>query len=107
MRSPPVRGRGRVEEGHPLRQGLNTPDYSSTENLRWQTRGYSMKPLKPVRRFDVFAEYNRLEKMDEGMPPHEAKGYALWVAKGWLRRNSAGFLESLSRSQKGNGEREF
>jgi len=40
-----------------------------------------MKPLKPVRRFDVFAEYNRLERMDEGMPPDEAKGYALWVAK--------------------------
>lgn len=40
-----------------------------------------MKPLKPIRRFDVFAEYNRLEKMEGGTPADEAAGYGLWVAK--------------------------
>ncbi len=40
-----------------------------------------MKPLKPIRRFDVFAEFNRLEKLEEGIPADEASGYAIWVAK--------------------------
>jgi hypothetical protein len=40
-----------------------------------------MRPLKAIRRFDVFAEYNRLERMEGGMPADEAKGHALWVAK--------------------------
>jgi hypothetical protein len=40
-----------------------------------------MKPLRPIRRPDVFAQYNRLEKMEEGMLPDEAKSYALWVAR--------------------------
>jgi hypothetical protein len=39
------------------------------------------KPAKPIRRFDVFAEYRKLDAEDEGMPPDEAKGYGLWVAK--------------------------
>ncbi len=40
-----------------------------------------MKPLKPIRRFDVFAEFSRLERLEDGMPPDEAKGYGIWVAK--------------------------
>jgi len=40
-----------------------------------------MKPLKAIRRFDVFAEFNRLDKIQEGMPADEAKGYGLWIAK--------------------------
>jgi hypothetical protein len=36
-----------------------------------------MKPLKPIRRFDVFAEFNRLEKLEEGIPADEASGYAI------------------------------
>ena len=31
-------------------------------------------PLKPVRRFDVFAEVKRLEALAEGRPEDEAKG---------------------------------
>jgi hypothetical protein len=34
-----------------------------------------------VRRFDVFAEYTRLEKLREGLPADAAKGYAVWLAK--------------------------
>jgi hypothetical protein len=40
-----------------------------------------LKPRLPVRRFDVFAEYNRQEAMQKGTPEDEAAGYGLWVAK--------------------------
>jgi hypothetical protein len=41
-----------------------------------------LKPRKPIRRFDVFAEYRKLDaETDDGMPVDQAKGYGLWVAK--------------------------
>ena len=40
-----------------------------------------MKPRAPVRRFDVFAEYNKLEALRDGRPLDEAKGHGLWLAK--------------------------
>src|SRR5688500_16457194 len=40
------------------------------------------KPQAAIRRFDIFAEYNRLEAMDKkDMKAAEAKGYGLWLAK--------------------------
>ena len=39
------------------------------------------KPRAAIRRFDVFAEYNKLEAMKDGRLEDEAKGYGLWVAK--------------------------
>jgi hypothetical protein len=39
------------------------------------------KPRMPIRRFDVFAEFNRLEALEKGMSDEEAAGYGLWVAK--------------------------
>jgi hypothetical protein len=39
------------------------------------------KPQQPIRRFDVFAEYNKLKWLSEGHPLDEAKGYGLWLAK--------------------------
>ena len=41
----------------------------------------SPKPEKPIRRFDVFAEYRRLDAQEGGMRPDQARGYGLWVAK--------------------------
>ena len=38
-------------------------------------------PRKAIRRFDVFAEYTRLERRDKGVPEDEAKGYGVWLAK--------------------------
>ena len=38
-------------------------------------------PRKAVRRFDVFAEVNRLEALKDGKPEDEAKGYGIWLAK--------------------------
>jgi len=40
-----------------------------------------LKPAKAIRRFDVFAEYRKLDAEADGMPEDEAKGYGLWVAK--------------------------
>lgn len=39
------------------------------------------KPQAPIRRFDVFAEYNRLKARTDGVPAGRAKGYGLWLAK--------------------------
>lgn len=40
------------------------------------------KPKASIRRFDVFAEYNRLKGMKEDhLTAAKAKGYGLWVAK--------------------------
>jgi hypothetical protein len=39
------------------------------------------RPRLPIRRFDVFAEYNKLKWLSEGHPLDEAKGYGLWLAK--------------------------
>jgi hypothetical protein len=41
-----------------------------------------LKPRAPIRRFDVFAEYNRVKVLKEdGLSAPKAKGYGLWVAK--------------------------
>jgi hypothetical protein len=41
----------------------------------------TLKPRQPIRRFDVFAEYNKLKALREGRPLDEAKGYGIWLAK--------------------------
>lgn len=40
-----------------------------------------LRPKQAIRRFDVFAEVNRLKALDEGRPEDEAKGYGIWLAK--------------------------
>ncbi len=41
-----------------------------------------LHPRAPVRRFDVFAEYNRIKGIkDKHLSASKAKGYGLWVAK--------------------------
>jgi hypothetical protein len=39
------------------------------------------RPKAHIRRFDVFAEVNRLKALAEGRPADEAKGYGIWLAK--------------------------
>jgi hypothetical protein len=66
------------------------------------------RPKKPIRRFDVFAEYQRLEAMKEGMPPEVAKGRGLWLAKvvaaRKFRRTRAG--EAVDERRRARPERE-
>jgi hypothetical protein len=38
-------------------------------------------PNMAIRRFDVFAEYTRQERIAKGYPLDEAKGYGIWLAK--------------------------
>src|SRR3954454_8133484 len=40
-----------------------------------------IKPEKAIRRFDVFAEYNRLDALKDGRPADQAKGHGIWLAK--------------------------
>jgi len=41
----------------------------------------SDRPRRPIRRFDVFAEYNRIKNEVDGMPADQARGRAIWLAK--------------------------
>ena len=43
--------------------------------------GEGLHPRMPVRRFDIFAEYNRQKAIEDGVPADEASGYGLWLAK--------------------------
>lgn len=38
-------------------------------------------PNMAIRRFDVFAEFTRQERLEKGYPEDEAKGYGIWLAK--------------------------
>jgi len=40
-----------------------------------------LHPAKAIRRFDIFAEYTRQERVEKGDPEDVAKGYAIWLAK--------------------------
>ena len=46
-----------------------------------EDQGGQPAPLHPIRRFDVFAEFTRQERRDDGYPADEAKGYGIWLAK--------------------------
>ncbi len=57
----------------------------------------ALVPAAMIRRFDVFAEYNRIKNERKGMPPDQAKGYALWLAKIIARRKFATTPEARAR----------
>ena len=45
------------------------------------TEEAEIRPLRPIRRFDVFAETKRLEALAHGEPDDVAKGYGIRIAK--------------------------
>jgi hypothetical protein len=45
------------------------------------TEATEVRPLQPIRRFDVFAETKRLEALAQGEPEDVAKGYGIRIAK--------------------------
>jgi hypothetical protein len=45
------------------------------------TADETLHPDKAIRRFDVFAEYTRLERLDKDYPEEDARGYGIWLAK--------------------------
>src|SRR4051812_1807680 len=72
MEFAPIHGKAKITQGREVYMG-NAKAQSSTEQ--------ELHPRAPVRRFDVFAEYNRQEAIQKGTPEDEAAGYGLWVAK--------------------------
>ena len=65
------------------------------------------KPRAPVRRFDVFAEYNRLKAMkEEGMSAPQAKGYGLWVAKVVAAQKFGRLPKPKAEGKEGEGKKE-
>ncbi|MGH2521298.1 MAG: hypothetical protein ACRDH2_02240 [Anaerolineales bacterium] len=62
------------------------------------------KPKESIRRFDVFAEYNRQKAMAEGMPADEAKGYGLWLAKVVAARRFGGSKAAKEAKPSAKGE---
>jgi hypothetical protein len=67
------------------------------------------KPRFPIRRFDVFAEYNRAKNEAQGMSPDVAKGRAIWAAKvvaGRRYGSAPSGKPSGERAEKKPGEKE-
>ena len=71
---------------------------------------HSLPPQRPIRRFDIFAEYNRLRGLDKGLDDAHAKGYGLWLAKvvasGGGRRARSQHEETTSPQQGGERQEE-
>lgn len=61
--------------------------------------GLRVAPRAPIRRFDVFAEVNRLKALADGRPEDEAKGHGIWLAKVVAGRRFG------ARQERGTGER--
>ena len=76
-----------------------------------------LKPERPIRRFDIFAEYRKQDEERKGMPGDEAMGYGLWVAKvvaarrfggGTLKeRHEKGRERGKDRDGKGDGHEQL
>jgi hypothetical protein len=59
-----------------------------------------IKPLRAIRRFDVFAETKRLEALAHGEPEDVAKGYGIRIAKIVASRRFGGAKESGEKPRK-------
>jgi hypothetical protein len=70
----------------------------------------SLQPQRAIRRFDIFAEYNRLKGLDKGMDEAHAKGYGLWLAKvvasGGGRRVSSRHMATAGKQEDGERQEE-
>jgi hypothetical protein len=70
-------------------------------------------PQQAIRRFDVFAEYSRQERLAKGYPEDEAKGYGVWLAKVVAARRfgtkseSPGKTKSSARREEAEEEPKF
>src|SRR5687768_6380336 len=66
----------------------------------------TVKPERPIRRFDVFAEYRKQEEEQKGHPEDEAMGYGLWVAKVVASRHAGGSSSKEHDEEQKHGTRE-
>jgi len=65
-----------------------------------------LRPLQPIRRFDVFAETKRLEALAHGEPDDVAKGYGIRIAKIVASRRFGGTPKKDHAKKKSASERE-
>src|SRR5687768_14513226 len=65
-----------------------------------------LRPLQPIRRFDVFAETKRLEALAHGEPDDVAKGYGIRIAKIVASRRFGGTPKKDHAKKKLASERE-
>src|SRR5215213_11950777 len=72
MKQPPAGSNTRVRHG---RRGVTIWEVTA------MTEETEIRPLQPIRRFDVFAETKRLEALAHGEPDDVAKGYGIRIAK--------------------------
>jgi hypothetical protein len=63
----------------------------------------TLKPERPIRRFDVFAEYRKQDEEQKGHPEDEAMGYGLWVAKVVASRRFGGAKSKEHDGSKSHG----
>ena len=65
-----------------------------------------LRPLQPIRRFDVFAETKRLEAVAHGEPEDVAKGYGIRIAKIVASRRFGGGAKKTHYEKEKEPERE-
>lgn len=65
-----------------------------------------LRPLQPIRRFDVFAETKRLEALAHGEPDDVAKGYGIRIAKIVASRRFGGASKKDHPKKKSSADRE-
>ena len=66
------------------------------------TEGTELRPLQPIRRFDVFAETKRLEALAHGEPDDVARGYGIRIAKIVASRRFGGSASKKTLHEKGD-----
>lgn len=63
-----------------------------------------LRPLQPIRRYDVFAETKRREALAHGAPEDVAKGYGIRIAKIVAARRFGGATKKPHREAKDEGK---
>lgn len=64
-----------------------------------------LRPIQPIRRFDVFAETKRLEALAHGEPDDVAKGYGIRIAKIVASRRFGGASKKSHSDKKSRPDR--
>jgi hypothetical protein len=72
----------------------------TTAEVTQMTKETEIRPLRPIRRFDVFAETKRLEALAHGEPDDVAKGYGIRIAKIVASRRFGGSTAAKTRHER-------
>jgi hypothetical protein len=74
--------------------------HPTTMEVTIVTEQSEIRPLQPIRRFDIFAETKRLEALAHGEPDDVAKGYGIRIAKIVASRRFGGSESKKTRHEK-------